>query len=326
MKTQHRKIFLTDTLLMLMGSVLCALAINGFLRPHELLSGGMAGTSLVIYYNWPKIPFALLYLLISIPVFIFGYFVVGRRFILFSVWAALINAAMFQFVHPRFDIPDRLLCALVGGALSGTGVALILRTNGTSSGTEIISIILNKFYSINIGITNLLINTAVMAAASFFLPFDRILYSFIFVTMNSIAMNAVFKGLSKRKAVMIISKRWSEILDELNRVRRIGVTILSAKGGYTGTEEPILYSVATKNQVSAIRAVTMRLDPAAFVAIMEITDIISDVIGNQPPWMSKSIAENRQKYERQTATPTDPDSPPTPACQASPRWHQPPAP
>jgi len=283
----HIKIFLTDTMLMLVGSILCALAINGFLRPHHLLSGGMSGTSLVIYYNWSKIPFALLYLMLSIPVFIFGFFVVGRRFILFSVWAALINAAMFQFVHPHFDIPDRLLCALVGGALSGTGVALILRTNGTSSGTEVISIMLNKFYSINISITNLMINTAVLIAASFFLSFDKILYSFIFVTMNSIAMNSVFKGLSRRKAVMIISKRWSEILDELNRVRRIGVTILSAKGGHSGADEPILYSVAKNNQVSAIREVTMRLDPAAFVVIMETTDIISNAIGNQPPWMYK---------------------------------------
>jgi uncharacterized membrane-anchored protein YitT (DUF2179 family) len=317
------KIFLTDTMLMLTGSILCALAINGFLRPHHLLSGGMSGTSLVIYYNWPIIPFAMLYLLLSIPVFIFGFFVVGRRFILFSVWAALINATMFQFVNPHIDIPDRLLCALVGGALSGTGVALILRTNGTSSGTEVISIILNKFYSINISITNLMINTAVLVSASIFLSFDKILYSFIFVTMNSIALNSVFKGLSKRKAVMIISKRWSEILDELNRVRRIGVTILSARGGYTGSEEPILYSVATNNQVSGIRTVTMRIDPAAFVVIMETTDIINDAIGNQPPWMLRSLA--RAPKGRQ-ATPTDLGSPPTPACPASPRSHQPPAP
>jgi uncharacterized membrane-anchored protein YitT (DUF2179 family) len=132
-----------------------------------------------------------------------------------------------------------------------------------------------------------MINTAVLTAASFFLSFDKILYSFIFVTMNSMAMNLVFKGLSKRKAVMIISKRWSKILDELNRVRRIGVTILNAKGGYTGVDEPILYSVAKNNQVSVIRAVTMRIDPSAFVVIMETTDIISEEIGNQPPWMNK---------------------------------------
>ena len=313
------KLFLTDSMLMLAGSILCALAINGFLRPHELLSGGMSGTSLVIYYKWPVIPFALLYLLLSIPVFIFGFFVVGRRFILFSVWAALINAAMFQFVHPHLVIPDRLLCALIGGALSGTGVALILRTNGTSSGTEIISIILNKFYSINISLTNLLINTAVMIAASFFLSFDKILYSFIFVTMNSIAMNMVFKGLSKRKAVMIISKRWSEILDELNRVRRIGVTILSAKGGHSGEDEPILYSVAKNNQVSEIRAVTMRIDPAAFVVIMETTEIISDAVGNQPPWMNKA---GTAPASVKSVTPPNPA--PVQVCRASPQSRRPP--
>jgi uncharacterized membrane-anchored protein YitT (DUF2179 family) len=285
MKNHIVKTFLTDTPMMLAGSALCAVAINGFLRPHELLSGGMAGTTLVIYYNWPKIPFALLYLLINVPVFILGYFVVGRRFILFSSWAALIHAAMFQFVQPNFDIPDKLLSALVGGALGGTGVALVLRTNGTNSGMEIISIIVNKFYSISIGTTNLLFNAALMVTSCFFMPFDKILYSFAFVAMNSIAMNAVFRGLAKRKAVMVISKRWREILDELNRGRRTGVTILNAKGGYSGEEEPILYSIAKSSQVSVIRTVTLRIDPAAFVAIMETTDIIGDIVGNQPPWM-----------------------------------------
>jgi len=288
MKSHNVKIFMTDTVMMLAGSVLCAVAINGFLRPHELISGGMAGTSLVIYYAWPKIPFPLMYLLVNIPVFMLGYFVVGRRFIWFSVWGTLISSAMFHFVNPSLHIPnDRLMCALVAGALNGTGVALILRTNGTSSGTEIISIMVNKFYSISIGTTNIIINAVLMLTASFFLSLDKILYSFAFVTMNSIVMNAVFKGLARRKAVMIISKRWNEILDELNRVRHIGVTILNAKGGYTGIDEPILYSIAKNSQVSNIRAVTLRIDPTAFVAIMETTDIISDAIGNQPPWMYK---------------------------------------
>jgi uncharacterized membrane-anchored protein YitT (DUF2179 family) len=272
---------------MLIGSSLCAVAINGFLRPNEFLSGGMAGTTLVIYYVWPKIPFSVLYLLINIPVFFLGYFVVGRKFILFSVWAVLIHSTMFQFVNPGIVISDKLLSALIAGSLSGAGVAVILRTNGICSGTEIISIVINKVYSVNISATNLFMNAVLMFVSSFFLSFDKILYSFVFVTMSSIVMNAVFKGLAKRKAVMIISKRWDEILDELNRARKIGVTILSARGGYTGLDEPILYTIVRNGQISVIRSVTLRIDPAAFIAIMETTDIINDAVGNQPPWKSQ---------------------------------------
>jgi uncharacterized membrane-anchored protein YitT (DUF2179 family) len=112
--------------------------------------------------------------------------------------------------------------------------------------------------------------------------------------MHSLVMNAVFKGLAKRKAVMVISKRWKEILDELSLVRRIGVTLLSAKGGYTGSEEPILYSIVKNHQVSVIRSVAMRIDPAAFIAIMETTDIINDTVGNQPPW-KKQLYQSKSK-------------------------------
>lgn len=266
------------------GSLLCAVAINGFLRPHEFLTGGMAGASLIIYYQWKGIPFGVLYFLVNIPVFLLGYFIVGRKFILYSFWAVLIHSTMFSYILPVIEIPDTLLSALVAGVISGTGVALILRTNGMCGGTEIISVILNKFYSVNLSVTNMLVNAIVVLAASFFLPFENILYSSVFIIMNAQVMNAVSKGLAKRKAVMVISKKWKEILDVLNREKRIGTTLLSAKGGYTGSEEPILYSIVKSHQVSIIRTITTRIDPAAFIVIMETTDIINETIGNQPPW------------------------------------------
>ncbi|MCL2182920.1 MAG: YitT family protein, partial [Chitinispirillia bacterium] len=190
-----------------------------------------------------------------------------------------------------------LLSALVAGILNGAGVALILRTNGTCSGTEIISIIINRIYSVNLSTTNLVMNAMVMAVACFFLPIENVLYSFVFVAMNSQAMNSVFKGLAKRKAVMIISKHWKEILDTLTREKRIGVTLLSAKGGYSGIEEPILYSIVRSHHVSVVSSVTMNADPAAFIVIMETTDIINDTIGNQPPW-KKHLDQARRKKKQ----------------------------
>ena len=278
------KQFLTDTVLMVIGSFMIAVAINGFLRPHGFLSGGMAGTSLIVYYEWQGIPFGMLYFLLNVPVFALGFFVVGRRFILYSLWAVLIHSTMFQFVVPQINVSDKLLSALVAGVLAGAGMAIILRTNGTSSGTEIISIIINKFYSVNLSVTNMVMNAVLLMIACAFLPLENVLYSFVFIIMHAQAMNTVFKGLARRKAVMIISKRWSDILGALNSEKRIGVTLLSARGGHTGVEEPILYSIVRNHQISTIRAVTTRIDPTAFMVIMETTDIISDVIGNQPPW------------------------------------------
>jgi len=279
---------------MVIGSLLIAVAVNGFLRPHEFLSGGMAGTSLIVYYHWSGIPFGVLYFLLNIPVFILGFFVVGRKFILFSLWAVLIHSAMFSFVVPDILIPDKLLSALVAGIISGAGVAVILRTNGTCSGTEIISIIINKFYSINLSTTNLVMNAVLMGISCFILPIENVLYSFVFIIMNAQVMNSVFKGLAKRKAVMIISHDWKTILDKLTREKRIGVTLLSAKGGYSGVEEPILYSIVRSHHVSVVRAVTMKTDPAAFVIVMETTDIINDTVGNQPPWKKHLYQERRR--------------------------------
>jgi len=301
------KQFLIDTVLMFIGSSMVAIAVNGFLRPHGFLSGGMAGTSLIVYYQWPGIPFGLLYFLLNVPVFIFGFFVVGRKFILYSVWAALIHSTMFSAIALNIVVSDKLLSALVAGILSGAGVAVILRTNGTNSGTEIISIIVNKFYSVNLSTTNLVMNCILMAVSCFFMPLENILYSFVFIIINAMVMNLVFKSMAKRKAVMIISKRWEHILNKLTKERRIGVTLLIAKGGYTGSDEPILYSIVRNYQISLIRAVTTYVDPNAFIVIMETTDIINDAVGNEPPWKKHLYEEKKRPNLRNTAADKPPE-------------------
>jgi uncharacterized membrane-anchored protein YitT (DUF2179 family) len=297
MKTTVKQ-FLTDTAMMLAGSLLIAMAI-AFLRPHQFLSGGMAGTTLIVSYYWNVLPFGVLYMLLNIPVFVVGYFILGRKFLVFSLWASLIHTVVFSFLVPTIEIQDKLLSVLIASVFGGAGVAIILRTNGTVSGIEVISIIINRFYSVNLSTMNLTLNTLLVLCYVAILtiaeqPLYSALYSFVYVFTSAQIMNGVFKGLAKRKSVMIMSKRWSDILDEINKDRRIGgVTLLSAKGGYRGEEAPILFSIVRSHQVSLIRAVTTRIDPDAFIVIMETTDIVHDTIGNQPPWKKQLYRQKK---------------------------------
>ena len=141
---------LYQTLLLTSGSILCALAVKALILPHGLLARGMTGFALIIYYIWPVIPLGLLYCLINIPVFLLGWRFVGRRFIKYSLLGMVIYSATLSLINCEINLSDPLLAVIIAGALSGAGTALILRSYGSSGGSDILCVILNKLFSITL--------------------------------------------------------------------------------------------------------------------------------------------------------------------------------
>ncbi|MCL2689837.1 MAG: YitT family protein [Chitinispirillia bacterium] len=298
------KLLLNNIILMSLGTAMSAFAINTFLKPNEFLSSGLAGAALMVFYKYDSVPYGLIFFIINIPVFLLGLHFIGRRFIMFTALGICIYSLMLSAISPNITVPgDKLLCALIAGAINGTGFAIIMRSSGAVGGAEIIAVILNKFYSLSLGTANLLINAVIIIFYFiFFRNVDNVLYTLIFVIVNAKTIDMVFKGLGKRKAVMIISDRWKEILDELMRDSGIGATLLTAKGGYKGSEKMVLYSIVRNHQIGIMKSVTMRNDPNGFIAIMETTDIVSDSIGNQPLW-KKNIYKPAAQLAEKTVKP-----------------------
>lgn len=297
MKWSALKGILKSMILITAGSALCALAVNVFIKPNGFLSGGITGAALIIYYKWKIIPLGLLYMLINVPLFLLGVKFTGLKFILLSGWGMVSYSVLLMVINPVIDIPEKLLSALCAGVLGGTGVAIMLRSNGAAGGSEIISIALNKMYSISLGSANLVLNAVILAIALLLFPVENVLYTFVMIVANAKTMDAVFTSLAKRKAIMIISDKWQDILQELTVINNLGVTLLNGKGGYMGCEKTLLYSIVKSSHVSTLKRAVMRLDPSAFIAIMETTDIVSSTVGNQPPWKAQaySLASNTSK-------------------------------
>ena len=278
------KSFIYNTLLMTAGSALCAVAVNGFLKPHGFLSGGITGIALIVHYSSQNIPFGILYLFINIPIFLLGLLFVGFRFILFTAWGIVIYSLMLLMVIPDITVDDKLLSVLVAGAIFGMGVAIMLRSNGTAGGTVIISVILNKLYSVSHGGACLIINAVILTISGFMFPLENVFYTLAFIIISAGTMNFIFENMAKRKAVMIISERWKDILCEITLAGNIGVTLLSAKGGYKGCEKTVLYSIVKNKNIGTLKSIALSKDPSSFIAVMETTDIINSTVGNQPPW------------------------------------------
>jgi uncharacterized membrane-anchored protein YitT (DUF2179 family) len=275
---------LWNLMLIALGSALCAVALNGILIPRQFLSGGFTGLSLIIHYLVPAFPLGAIYFLLNIPNFAFGWKYVGRRFFLYSVAGMLIFSAAIQTIHIPLPVYDYLLSALLAGMIVGTGSGLILKSLGSAGGTDILSVVLLKLFSIRLGSTILAFNGIILLAAAVLFTLEMALYTLIYLYISSYMVNLVVTGLNQRKAVYIISPQWREISQDIIEELQRGVTILKGEGGFTGKDQHVLYTVITFRELSRLKGLIHRLDPDAFVVVTETLEVMGHRIGNQPHW------------------------------------------
>ncbi len=278
------RIIAWNLLLIFAGSAICAWALNALLIPHDFLSGGFTGAALIAQYFLPNISLGVIFFLLNIPVFILGWLNVGRRFFFYSVAGMLILTLAIMFVKGPCPVEDKLLAALLAGILVGLGTGLILQSLGSAGGTDILSILLLKKFSIKLGTTVLAFNAAVLAVSTFLFSIEAVLYTMIYMYVSSRVVDLVMSGLSQRKSVMIISPKWKKISKIIRKELNRGVTEIPARGGHSGKQGHILYTVVTFRELARLKEKVALVDPDPFMVVSDTLEVMGRRIGNQPHW------------------------------------------
>ena len=270
--------------LIAVGSCVCAVALNGILIPNGFVSGGVAGLSLIVHHVLPDLPVSILYLIFNIPLFALGWKYVGRRFFLYSIVGTFIFSSAVQWIYIPIPVQDKFLCAILAGIINGVGTGIILRSAGSSGGTDILSVMVLTRFAVRMGNTVTAFNTAVLTITAFLFSLESALYTLIFIYVTAHFLDLVVTGLRQRKSVMIVSKFQEEIVKAIMKKMNRGVTVIKGRGGYTGELSEIIYTVITFRELSRLKRLITRIDPDAFVVVSDTTEVIGHRIGNQPHW------------------------------------------
>lgn len=273
-----------NLLLLILGSILCAIAINGILIPNGFLSSGLAGLVLILHYQFPILPVPALYVLLNVPVYIVGWKFVGRRFFFYSLAGTTFFTLSLAWVHISLPTEDMLCSALLAGILSGAGGGIMLKSLGSAGGTDILSVALLKRFSVSLGNTFLAFNCLVLFAGALLFPLEKVLYTLIYIYVSARILNLVVTGLSHRKAVMIVSDQAEVISRIIQKDINRGVTLLNGQGAYSGRDEKVIYTVVTFRELSQIKQLIRQMDPKAFVVVSDTLEVMGWRIGNQPSW------------------------------------------
>lgn len=260
-----------DFLLVLIGSLIQALAMRLFLVPAQLVSGGISGGAQIInhFTGWP---IGLMVLIGNIPLFVLGWrFLGGPKFALRTGFAILMFSVLTDllvfFIPEQGITHDPVLNSLYGGLMLGVGLGIVYRGHGTSGGSDILGRILNFRLGISISQSYLITDTLVVLLGGLAFDWEKALYGLVVIYVSGLAAEMAAEGSAIFRTAMIVTAKPQEVSDRILNTMERGVTILSGTGAYTGADRPVLYTVITRSEVSQVKDLVSEVDPAAFMVI-----------------------------------------------------------
>lgn len=270
------RLYSIKLLQIIVGSFFAAVGINMFILPNHLLTGGVSGISIIIHYIFGcSIP--ILMILINIPIFIAGFYKLHYGYVMRSL-LGLGSLTLFISITkpylPLIPADDLLIAALFGGLLQGLGFGLIFKSRGSAGGTDIISLILRRKYSFNVGSCNFLMNAIIMAVSLGFFDIKHVGYTLVSMCISGYVIDKIQLGFDRANNVFIISDRSDEVTEAIMGQIGRGVTFLKGRGAYSQTDKEVILTSISMTQLAKLKDVVYFTDPGAFMMVGEASEVL----------------------------------------------------
>lgn len=272
MKTSKVLNVLWDYFLMTVGSVIFCMAWTSFVIPNGLASGGLTGLCTIIQYGL-GIPIGITYPVINILLLVLGFIALGKSFGFKTIYVILLTSLLFE-VLPKFPqlevmMDEKLLVALVGAALESVGIGLVLLRGGSTGGTDIIAMLINKYWPVSPGKVYLYSDVFIISCL-LFVPEKGLvdmIYAFVMMLGFSFGVDYVLLGNKSSVQILVFSAKYQEIADHIINELDRGVTALQSVGWYSQKESKVLLIIARKQQMNEVVNEIKEIDKRAFISV-----------------------------------------------------------
>lgn len=254
----------------LFGLALYTLGWTGFLLPHEITTGGITGLAALVFFA-NGLPVAVTYFSINIVLLIISIRMFGWKFSLRTIVGVLVLTLFLsiaqKYIHKPLLVGEPFMACVIGGILAGAGVGTVLTANGSTGGTDIIALIINKYRNITPG-RAMLYSDLIIISSSYFLfhSVDKIIYGLTTLAVSTYAVDMVLNGDRQSVQFFIFSTKFEEIAERINTEAHRGVTVLDGMGWYSKEPAKVLCVMARKNESVKIFRIVKQVDPNAFVS------------------------------------------------------------
>lgn len=257
------------------GTAIGALAVNLFMLPSQLASGGLGGLLLVFYYFWGT-PVGPAYFVANLPAIYLLYRLNGWQGLARTLWGIATFSLLLALTQPlsRYaPTADPLLAAIYAGVLMGLGLGLALMVGGSTGGTSTIAHVVKHYTGMDAGRFLFLTDLLILGFAAVALRVEAILYGLLMTFVMSRVIAAVQEGLNTSRCLLIITERPDEVSAAILNDLKRGLTRLDGTGAYSGQPRPVLMCVVAESEAAKVKRMVLQTDPEAFVVITDAREV-----------------------------------------------------
>ncbi len=269
-----------------LGCMLYAFTWASIVQSADGIGGGASGLALLMQYA-TGLPMGIGYIIINVILVALALMIVGRNFGIKTVfgiasialWLNVFNAVIPNDLLGLAD--DRLLSAILAGVLSGIGVGICLLQGGSTGGTDIVAMIINKFRRVSYGRVVMVSDFAIIGSSWLIYhsrpdianPLAMIIYGYVMVAAFTYTVDTILAGNKQSSQIFVFTRRWAEISNDITHRLHRGVTILDGVGAYTGQPSKMLVILCRKHETNNVLRVVKGHDPDAFVSVGSVMGV-----------------------------------------------------
>lgn len=264
------------------GLLINSIAWTGFLLPHQISGSGVSGIGAIVFYA-TGIPMGYTYLAINVILILIALKILGARFGIKTIYAVLLSAIMLtvlQRLIPEPVVKEKFMSAILGGMLCGAGLGIVFTQGGSTGGTDIIALIINKYRNISPGRIILMCDVFIISSSYVVLTnlesaqrIETMVYGFVTMAIQAYTLDAILSGNRQSVQILIFSRHYEQIADQISTTMRRGVTVLDGTGWYTKEPQKVIITLVRKQEASDLYRIIKSIDKKAFITVANVMGV-----------------------------------------------------
>ncbi|OIJ12893.1 hypothetical protein BKP35_10030 [Anaerobacillus arseniciselenatis] len=262
-----------------LGALFVAINVHFFLSPNTLATGGVSGLAIILNSLIPGLTIGLFMIFVNIILFIVGFIFIGFKFGVKTIYASFALSFLVWFLEwlvpmsgPISD--DLLIQLIIGQCISAVGIGLVFSKGASTGGTDIIAMILNKYFAIEMGKAVLLADIFIALSSIFLFGPEIGMYAFFGVMLNALVIDYTLKQVNEKKEVVIISAESDSIKKYIVKELEIGATIHDARGAFTDSQKEVITTIIGRKDLIKLKRYISEVDQQAFITVHDMNEIL----------------------------------------------------
>lgn len=287
-----------------LGLMISAVGWTGFIIPSDIVGGGVMGLSSLLYFVF-EIPVGPTNLVINGILILLSMKILGKGFGFKTIYS-LVVLSLFITVFPYFItdpiVTDKFMAAIIGGGMVGASIGILFVQGGSTGGTEIVAMIINKNHNISPGRIMMFLDVIIISSSIFvFKSLETMVFGFVVIGLMSYIADMLLTGSRQSVQILIISQHPKEIADKLSSQINRGLSFLKGRGYYHAGDREFIITIVKKSESHMVFQIIKDTDPDAFISVANVMAVYGQGFDQyKPPLSAKKSSKPKSTPNRIT--------------------------